>query len=73
MTPGLQTSEFKSSATVSLAGVAVAMGWISPQDASELVQIVDKILGALIVISSNVAYIFSRAKVKSPKVTVIRK
>jgi hypothetical protein len=65
MKSGWKTSEFWTAILSSLVGIMVVLGWITPEMQGALSEAIAQAVGGLISIVATVAYIFSRAKVKS--------
>lgn len=63
--PGILTSEFYLTIANSVAGFAVMLGYLSPQQADEFIQAVVAVLGGLMIIISTIVYVYGRYKLKS--------
>ena len=64
MKPGYKTTEFWVTMATNIAGVLVALGVISPQSSSPLVEAVGKVAGGIILGLSTLGYGLSRGKAK---------
>lgn len=71
MKTGVKTSEFWVALGVSVIGVLLALGVLTPDQAEvvegELIQTVNAIFNALLIAGPQAVYIWSRAKVKAGK------
>ena len=66
--PGLVTTEFVAMFVSWIVGIGVMKGIISPDDADSLVKAVSEIVGAVIIIWTSVAYIWSRTHIKKEQI-----
>lgn len=64
MKPGWKTTEFWTSVATSLTGLATTLGYLTPEQATPLVQAVTQIAGAIIMVFSVVGYSISRGLAK---------
>jgi hypothetical protein len=71
MKPGVKTSEFWVALAVSVVGVLLALGVLTPDQAEvvegELTRTINSIFDALLIAAPQVAYIWSRGKAKAGK------
>lgn len=65
MKSGWKTSEFWVAILSSVIGIMVVLGWITPEQQGQLSEAITQAIGGLISIIATIAYIFSRAKVKT--------
>lgn len=63
--PGYQTTEFWITITNNIVGIAVALGYLTPVQASDLSNAVLSVVGGLIVIVSTAVYVYGRIRTKT--------
>ena len=62
--PGWKTTEFWKSIITAITGIALTMGWLRPEEATQLTQGLMMIVGGIITVAPIVAYIISRGIAK---------
>lgn len=65
MTRGGKTTEFYLTVATAVIGILVMLGIIDPDQQSEMIQAVEKIIGAVITIWTTVNYAIQRRKIKT--------
>lgn len=61
---GFKTSEFYMTLATSITGILVMMGYLEPQQATELSEAIVSVIGGVMVVVSFSLYIYSRIKAK---------
>lgn len=64
MKPGYATTEFWTSLATAVTGLATTMGYLTPEQASPLVQAITQIAGGVIMVASIFGYAISRGLAK---------
>ena len=62
--PGWKTTEFWKSIITAVIGIALTLGWLRPEEATNLNQGLMMIMGGIITVAPIVAYIISRGMAK---------
>jgi len=62
---GIKTSEGWLTVVVAVLGLFTTLGYITPDQASELTTAIPQVIGGIVTIVTTVAYIWSRTKLKS--------
>ena len=63
--PGWKTSEFYVTISTSLIGILIAFNVVDTESGTQMMNLLEKIIGGLMALISVSSYTFSRAKVKS--------
>ncbi|MFC1453668.1 hypothetical protein ACFLQL_00625 [Verrucomicrobiota bacterium] len=62
--PGMKTSEGWLSIVVAVLGLATTLGYVTPEQSSQLATAIPQVVGGIVTIATVLGYIVSRTKLK---------
>lgn len=68
--PGIKTSEFYLTIVSSVVGMLVTLGYVTPQEADQLVQAIVTVIGGVLTVVTMGLYIYGRFKLKQQQTKV---